>query len=398
MASSNNYAPPPGLGSLYAFGPNAAGVTARNTADGTTLSPTAAVDPHDYWVQVCVARGGTGTPFAMGLLSDGTLWGWGSNASGSSVGTGSIGQGNNNNPYYVPTKVGSAKDWAYIGAAVYGGFGIKTDGTLWSWGYDIVGELGQGVGSSTYTPTQIGTGFDWARAYGAGLNGTSAKSFLIKTDGTLWALGANDGYGTGLGINTGAQTSPTMVGSITDDWLMVCVGDSTCLGIKTNGTLWCWGTDRNGNSLQGSSGGVYTTPTQVGSATDWAFVATMGGGLGCTMAIKTNGTLWTAGSNSSYMTGLGINSGSTITVTQLTSATNWSAVFPLLSGGGGRAWVGLKTDGTVWSWGDNADGQTGQGVSTGFTTTPTQVGTDADWAAIPTVGGTGRSVVLIKSV
>lgn len=393
MAASLSAGPtPPGLGSLYAFGTNVAGATAQNTASGTTLAPTAAVDSNANWLQISSgwdASGGLGGT-SVGLLSSGQIWSWGNNSAGGPGGA--IAQGNNSSPYYVPTRVGTDSNWVYIAQGGYGGFAIKTNGALYSWGYNSDGQLGHALSSVTYIPTQVGTDTDWSKAFSGYQN-----SFLIKTNGTLWALGLNSNYNTGLGINTGNTVSPTQVGSDTN-WLMVACAVTGGVGIRTNGTAWSWGTDANGELCQGSVGGTYTTPTMIGADTDWVFVASGNPVVhGLTFLIKSNGTLWVAGSNNSYASGRGTNSGNTTSLTQVGTDTDWAEVYVNKHPSDiTNAVVALKSNGELWSWGNNNLARTGQGTTSGTTNNPTQIGTDTDWAKLPQ-GSCGTITILIKS-
>ena len=324
MAASHAGTPPGGT-TLYSMGSNGSGVTAQNTTSGNSLVPTVAVDSHNTWTKVVIAptssSAGNGT--GIGLLSNGTLWTWGSNFRGG-AGSGSAGQGSNSNNYLVPTQVGSVTTWTDIAGARYGGLAVRSNGTLWSWGTDNQGELGQGGSFNVVVvPTQVGSGTTWSKVFSG-----FWTTFLIDTSGKLYALGTNDSYATGLGTQTGNTLTPTQVGSATN-WVSVSTTPYGAIGIQSNGTAWSWGTDLSGELCQGSSGGTYTTPTQIGTGTHWIYAATDSYGGSFSFLIQNvsgSKTLWTAGNNTNYQTGLGTNSGNTTTLTQVGSATNWVSV------------------------------------------------------------------------
>ena len=140
------------------------------------------------------------------IRSNGTLWGWGKNAT-----YGQIGDGTTTNRS-SPVQIGSDTDWAMISTGDRNAAAIKTNGTLWTWGYNSYGRLGHGDSTSRCVPTQVGSLTDWAS-----VSIPSPLAYYVaylKTDGTLWATGGS-GYGA-LGDGTvTARSSPVQIGSAT---------------------------------------------------------------------------------------------------------------------------------------------------------------------------------------
>jgi gliding motility-associated-like protein len=244
---------------------------------------------------------------------------------------------------------------------------IHQDGTLWAWGANFNGEVGDGTTNNSNIPILISSDTTWV-AISAG----HSHNLAIKSNGTLWSWGYDVHHALGLGSVTQVNV-PTQVGSATN-WVYVSAGHSFSFAIKSNGTLWGWGLNINGEIGDGTIT-PKTTPAQVGTQTDWAKVFT---GNNYTAAIKTNKTLWTWGSYNNFgELGYG-NYSSSFVPNQVGTGSNWLSVSTESSFG-----LGLKTDGTIWGWGDNNFGQLGLGTGTSFLS-PTQIGTDTDWKKVET--------------
>ena len=208
------------------------------------------------------------------------------------------------------------------------GAAIKTNGTLWTWGKNENGELGlddRGPGNSTArsSPTQVGTDTTWLSVSG----GQSVSA--LKTDGTLWVWGDNSRGQLGLNQNSGqyagsyAKSSPTQVGTETN-YSQISTGQKGQWAIKTDGTLWGWGENGFGqlgqNQAQSPSNDYNrSSPVQVGTNTNWQQVQA---GADMTIALKTDGTLWSWGSNQTGSLGLNENDIYYSSPTQI-PGTNW---------------------------------------------------------------------------
>jgi len=289
-----------------------------------------------------------------------SLYIWGSNNQGQ------LGLGNTT-IYSSPKQVGSL-NWSVVAGGSLSSFAIKPDGTLWSWGYNLTyGVLGLGDTTNRSSPTQVGALTNWKTISSS--NG-SYNAVAIKTDGTLWTWGYGGNGTLGIG-NTTNYSSPKQVGALTN-WSKASVNNAACFAIKTDGTLWSWGNNSNGQLGLGNTT-YYSSPKQVGALTTWAIIAT-GGGAGV-YAIKTDGTLWSWGNGTYGKLGLG-NTTYYSSPKQVGALTNWSAVVGQFYAAGA-----LKTNGTVWSWGYNLQGQLGIGNTT-YYSSPKQIGAATDWASI----------------
>jgi alpha-tubulin suppressor-like RCC1 family protein len=306
----------------------------------------------------------------LAIKTDGTLWSWGYG------GYGALGLGNITD-YSSPMQIGSLTGWSKIFGGSNCFYAIKTNGTLWSWGLNGGGELGLGNTTSYSSPKQVGALTNWYQVAGG-----SSFAIAIKTDGTLWSWGFNFYGSLGLG-NTTDRLSPVQVGSLTN-WSSVSAIGYHCASIKTDGTLWVWGRNNFGQLGLGNTIN-YSSPKQVGTFTYWKIVSN-GGNF--TLSIKTDGTLWSWGGNTTYgQLGLG-NTTNYSSPKQVGALTNWLKI-----SSGYYSCTSIKTDSTLWVWGNNNFGQLGIGSTTNRSS-PVQVGALTTWVVLPDVQGFYMSAVL----
>ena len=295
-----------------------------------------------------------------------SLYSWGYN------GQGQLGQ-NNKTKYSSPTQVGTNTNWAKIGGGTEGSsVAIKNDGTLWTWGKDSYGVLGQNTASGTgfSSPKQVGTDNTWNE-----VEGQQQGMTAIKTDGTLWTWGQNsDGQ---LGQNEGSlfythMSSPVQLPGSTWDKPVVSMSKSGG-SIKTDGTLWMWGSNDDGRlGLNQSDNSQYSSPVQVPGST-WNQVYM---GNNHTSATKTDGTLWSWGKNEKGQLGLSQPTNTKISSPTQITGTTWATGTRSLNSSD-EFGAAIKTDGTLWMWGLNEHGQLGQnegpGGNPGSYSSPTQI-------------------------
>ena len=259
--------------------------------------------------------------------------------------------------------------WQKVVTTSFTSIGVKTDGTLWSWGRNSSGMLGRGLPSSStvYPIGQIGTDNDW----NSNIFVYAGTVFAIKNNGKLFAWGSNYWGQCGNGTHNNNLLSPQQIGN--DNWLTVDTEVSFSAGIKEDGTLWVWG--NNGNEQLGFPTSVIDktfVPIQLSSDTDWVKVS-IGNRYGC--AIKQDGTMWNWG-----ITNVCNNSSLCIMPDE-----NW-----LKASCESTTRFAVKTDGTLWAWGANAPVQSdnffygnGQIDNNDYTAaTPIQIGVDTDWVDV----------------
>lgn len=303
-----------------------------------------------------------GSDHAMAIRSDNTLWAWGANS------LGQLGLETTSDWVLTPTQVGSDNDWVAVACGGWFSMGIKSDGTLWTWGSNVFGQLGNGTVDDLDVPTQIGTDTDWKSITGGGWH-----ALATKTDDSLWAWGRNDRGQLGTGSASAYIWVPTQVSS--SSWKFIAAGSEHSIGIQEGNTLWTWGYNfygQLGNGKSGASENINPTPTPLGSG--WKMAAAGGAH---TIAIKQDGTLWGWGMNQYGEIGDGTDTQKE-TPAKVGTDTDWAAV-----GCGHKHSYALKTGGTLWSWGYNSSGQLGIGSTSGESWSPYQeAGMDTEWQAI----------------
>ena len=334
---------------LNAWGLNSHG----RLGDGTTTNRSSPVQigALTTWADISA-----GYQMTLSTKTDGTLWAWGFNNYGQLGLT-------NTTAYSSPKQVGALTDWLSVTGAGYNfSASIKTNGTLWTWGYNNNGQLGHGNTSDINSPKQVGALTDWLKISAGDYN-----FIATKTDGTLWSWGKNNVGQLGDGTTTN-RSSPVQVGALTT-WYSVASGSLHTMATKTDGTLWTWGQGSFGKLGLGNTTS-YSSPKQVGTLTDWLTIASGGQS---SFAIKTDGTLWTWGYANDGALGHG-NGISYSSPKQLGALTNWTKT----AAGGNYFGGAIKTDGTLWTWGGNASGQLGLGNTTNISS-PQQVGALTNW-------------------
>jgi alpha-tubulin suppressor-like RCC1 family protein len=316
-------------------------------------------------------------------------WAWGRNSEGQ------LGNGTNDtNAHPNPVQVSNLTDVIDVADGGLHSLAIKSDGTddgpandgtVWSWGNNFQGQLGDGTsgsGTNKNTPVQASGLTDVVDVAGGNNHSLAIKSDGTgdgpANDGTVWSWGFNNRGQLGYDpdpATTGtfeSSSTPGQVSGLTDV-IAVAGGTSHSMALKSDGTVWAWGINDVGQLGNGESGSgnMSITPVQVEDLSDptgfLTGVVTVAAGSHHNLAVKSDGTVWTWGFNSQGMLGngtSGTDSNVPVQASNLTDATDVS--------GGNFHSVALKSDGTVWAWGANDKGQLGNGTIAG-SNTPVQV-------------------------
>lgn len=281
-----------------------------------------------------------GNLFTAAIKTDGTLWTWGDYQYGQ-LGIGAV-----TSDAGSPVQVGTANDWVFVTANWYTVFAIKSNGTLWAWGQNTYGKLGDGTQTNRNVPVQIGTDANW-QSVSSNINNTVA----IKIDGSLWSWGGNLSGQVGDGTYTN-RYAPVRIGTA-NDWVSVSVGNSHTLAKRSDNTIWVWGVGLYGQMGLGTVN-LKNVPTQIGTNTDWNQIEA---GYGHSVAIKNDGTLWTWGYNANGQLGDNTTVNKNVP-TQVGTDTNWQKIKSYEHN------LAVKTNGTLWAWGLNGGYQLGDNTLT----------------------------------
>lgn len=226
-------------------------------------------------------------------------------------------------------------------------FAIDSDHTLWGWGLNYNGYLGDGTEDNTTSPVKI---MDDVAAVTSNVGGTT---MAIKTDGSLWAWGTNRDGQIGDGTRNADYRDRTQDKNrpvkIMDSVVSVSLGRTHAMAITTDGSLWGWGDNSYGQLGLGTTTDSYLPVKIMGG------VSAVAAGWCYTLVVKTDGSLWTCGENLYGSLGDGTSTDRSTPVKIMDSVQSVSA--------GGYQSMAVKTDGSLWGWGVNDVGQVGNGAA-----------------------------------
>lgn len=340
----------------------------------------------------------TGADMSCSIRTDGTAWCWGY------YGAGYLGDGQNTSnrtrPVQVKTDTGGVgwSDWIKISANGGGGCGLRSNGTAWCWGWHLYGGLGDGQDTTTrLVPVQVHneTGLpgwdDWID-----IAKGSFHACGIRKNGSLWCWGWNSAGQLGNNVIGTNQTRPVRVkddvgGNGWNDWISITAASQHTCGIRENGTAWCWGDSANGVLGDGQMATDRSLPVQVNTDTGlpgWDDWVSIDGGDLYTCGLRQDGSAWCWGDAFFGQLGDGQTTDQSRPVRVQTDVgpggwNDWVYI-----NAGTRASCGIRSNGTAWCWGQGSLGKLGDGQSTVNQPRPVQVQTSTgpggwnDWLAI----------------
>ncbi|HEW98585.1 MAG: RCC1 repeat- and reductase domain-containing protein [Candidatus Parabeggiatoa sp. nov. 3] len=315
--------------------------------------------PKVWAVDIVVAAGKN---HSLALESDGTLWAWGYNRHGE-LGDGATTKRS------APVQVKISKVVS-IAAGDNHSLAVKKEGTVWTWGYNRYGQLGDGTITMRSAPAKVNSLSDVVK-----IAAGSSHSLALTSDGTLWAWGYNKNGELGDGTSQ-KKLEPVQIKI--DEVIDISAGQNHTIALKSDGSVWTWGHNAHGE-LGNATTEKSTTPGEINIYD----VAAIAAGGYHSLALKNDGSVWTWGYN-----GYGqLGDGTTSTQSSVPVQVDISDVVTVTAGGYTQDshQLVMKKDGTLWAWGYNGNGELGDGTTT-YHSLPGQVSGLSNVVAIA-VGG-----------
>jgi alpha-tubulin suppressor-like RCC1 family protein len=304
-----------------------------------------------------------GAKHSVALKSEGTVWTWGANASGQ-LGIGSTDSSTHAAP--VQVKLNSTTfltGMSLAGAGASHSLAVrKSDGSVFGWGLNSSGQLGDNSTTTRTFPVQAKT-----TASGnpvllgiVDVAGGAAHTVALKTDGTVWTWGSNSSGQLGDGTTTSRRLAAQVkIASTTflTGVIAIAAGDNFCAALRSDGTVWTWGINSSGQLGIGSTTTQkYAVQAKLSGGTPLSGIADIACGSAHALALKTDGTVWSWGGNTNGQLGNGTTTQAKNPIqVKVNSMTFFSGAAAL--GGGGKHSIILKSDGSVYACGLNSSGQ-----------------------------------------
>ncbi|MCL2556978.1 MAG: InlB B-repeat-containing protein, partial [Treponema sp.] len=357
-------------GQLWSWGDNSHGQLGRAVNATTPHNLPGRVGEYSDWLEV-----GGGVRNTLGIRQEGrgagqggSLWSWGA------AGSGALGLPGVTANQDRPIRVGNWNDWIAVAGGVDVSYGLRLDGTLWAWGANNVGQIGDGTNASRDAPTRVGSAAQIRGDQGewlfSSVSSTVAHAVAVRRDGTLWAWGNGSSGRLGNGFEANAHAPVQALHPQAAQgrrWVTASAGQDFTVAVDDQGVAWSWGF--NGGGTLGRSdlpnGGRALLPGRINhdhsGANAWRFVQA---GRNHSMGLTMDGRLFTWGQD-----GHGQATGAVrvnLSVPNVLSPREFTGVDGSLAGqrwisisSGGLYSLAVRADGQLWGWGANANGNLG---------------------------------------
>ena len=361
--------------SAWAWGYSACGRLGDNTTANKS-SPVSVVGGFTNWSQVSSGRN-----HSLGVGTNGIAWAWGyANAN-----YGVLGDNTKVDKSSPVSVVGGFTDWSQVAAGNNHSLGLRTNGTAWGWGAGYSKAIGDNAAGNKSSPVSVVGGFtDWCQ-----ISAGEGHSTAVRTNGTAWAWGYNTCGRLGDDTNVNKSSPVSVVGGFTD-WCQVSGGYRHSAGVRQNGTAWAWGLGTCGRLGDNTIVTKSSPVSVVGGFTDWCQISAS---HEHSVAVRQNGTAWSWGRNTCGRLGDNTTADKSSPVSVVGGFTDWCQVS---AGFRGCFSLGVRTNGTAWSWGRGEFGQLGNNSSANysnmFSSPVSVVGGFTDWYEVS--GGYRHSLAI----
>ena len=318
---------------IWTWGNNSTGQLGDNSVVCRS-SPVSVVGGFTDWITTEAACAHT-----LATRKNGTAWAWGINS------TGNLGDGTTVSKSSPVSVVGGFTDWCYV-SGYLSSAAIRTNGTLWTWGSNAQAHLGDNSTVNKSSPVSVVGGFnDWCQ-----VSVSSVHVSAVRTNGTLWTWGGNNVGQLGDNTETDRSSPVSVIGNITN-WCQVSSGFRFSAAVTTDSEIWAWGENSCGKLGDNSTTNRSSPVKVVGGFTDWCQVSVAGQHAA---AVRNNGSIWTWGSNAQAQLGDNSTVDRSSPVSVVGGFTDWCYVDAMCI-----STAGVRLNGRIWSWGNPDLGQLG---------------------------------------
>ncbi len=300
---------------------------------------------------------------------DDSLWSWGCNSPGV------LGDNTTTDRSSPVSVVGGFTDWCQASAGGSFTVAVRTSGSAWAWGNNNSSALGDNTTIDKSSPVSVVGGFtDWCQT-----SAGSSHTVAVRTEGSAWSWGLNTSGQLGIcTAGTPGRSSPvSVVGGFTD-WCQSSAGGSHTVAVRTGGSAWAWGCNNLGHLGDNSTTNRSSPVSVVGGFTDWCNVSA---GSSHSVAVRTSGSAWSWGRNHYGQAGDNTTTNRSSPVSVVGGFSDWCQ-----ASAGGSHTVAVRTGGSAWSWGFNGQGRLGDNGLTNRSSPVSVVGGFTNWCQVSAGG------------